>query len=264
VLLLFCWPALGSTACAARPPSFSKASRRPEQQRSLTEFRNRELSDEITRREAWKGRWPSEQRWQLAVAGTKDGIRDWNIVTGELFMSDRWLAMLGYRPGDLAANIDAWSEVLHPQDKLQTLARLQAHLAGETPFSETEFRLRCADGGYRWFCRGKARPATRAMVRMTNQHRCERTAQPQARCTTHRTAQRDLRTEPGRLCDLRRRAARALRQPRLPGQTGLDARPASVGTKSSRSGRQPLPARVGVSRLAAPAARGCRTACPHA
>ncbi len=141
-----------------------------EQQRSLTEFRNRELSDEITRREAVeRALAESEQRWQLAVAGTNDGIWDWNIVTGELFMSDRWLAMLGYRPGDLAANIDAWSEVLHPQDKLQTLARLQAHLAGETPFYETEFRLRCADGGYRWVLgRGKAQFSDQGQpVRMT-------------------------------------------------------------------------------------------------
>ena len=55
-----------------------------EQQRSLTEFRNRELSDKITRREAVeRALAESERRWQLAVAGTKDGIWDGKIATGE-------------------------------------------------------------------------------------------------------------------------------------------------------------------------------------
>jgi PAS domain S-box-containing protein len=129
-----------------------------EQQRSLTEFRNRELSDEITRREAVeRALAESERRWQLAVAGTNDGIWDWNIATGELFMSDRWLGMLGYRSGDLAASAGAWNDLLHPDDRAQTMACLNAHLAGASPFYETEFRLRCADGSYRWILgRGKA------------------------------------------------------------------------------------------------------------
>jgi PAS domain S-box-containing protein len=144
-----------------------------ERQRSLTEFRNRELSDEITRREAVEQALAeSEQRWQLAAAGTNDGIWDWNIASGELFMSDRWLGMLGYRNGDLATNVDAWSDLLHPDDHAQTLALLQAHLARETALYESEFRLRCADGGYRWILgRGKAQFDDQGRpVRMTGSH----------------------------------------------------------------------------------------------
>lgn len=129
-----------------------------ERQRSLTEFRNRELSEEITRRQAVeRALAESEQRWQLAVAGTNDGIWDWNTASGELFMSDRWLGMLGYHRGDLPSSVDAWRDLLHPEDAEGTYQRLQAHLAGDTPFYEAEFRLRCADGGYRWIQgRGKA------------------------------------------------------------------------------------------------------------
>ncbi len=144
-----------------------------ERQRSLTEFRNRELSEEITRREtAEQALAESEQRWQLAVAGTNDGIWDWNIVSGELFMSDRWLGMLGYRNGDLVARFDAWNDLLHAQDKPQTMARLQAHLSGESPFYESEFRLRCADGSYRWILgRGQAQFDDQGhAVRMTGSH----------------------------------------------------------------------------------------------
>jgi PAS domain S-box-containing protein len=144
-----------------------------ERQRSLTEFRNRELSEEITRREAAEHALAeSEQRWQLAVAGTNDGIWDWNIVSGELFMSDRWLGMLGYRSGDLAACVDTWNDLLHAQDRPQTLAQLQAHLRGDSPFYESEFRLRCGDGSYRWILgRGKAQFDEQGQpVRMTGSH----------------------------------------------------------------------------------------------
>lgn len=129
-----------------------------EQQRALTEFRNRELTAEITRREqVERALASSEQRWQLAVAGTNDGIWDWNIATGELFMSDRWLAMLGHEHGELPAHVDTWRGLVHADDLPRTLERLQEHLAGRSAFFEAEFRMRSRDGGYRWILgRGKA------------------------------------------------------------------------------------------------------------
>jgi len=37
----------------------------------------------------------SEQRYELASHGTRDGIWDWNLETGEVYLSPRWLAMVG-------------------------------------------------------------------------------------------------------------------------------------------------------------------------
>ena len=42
-----------------------------------------------------------EQRWQLALEGTNDGIWDWNAITGEVFYSARWKEMLGFKLSEI-------------------------------------------------------------------------------------------------------------------------------------------------------------------
>ena len=41
----------------------------------------------------------SDQRYALAVAGSNEGLWDWNLVTGELFFSDRAQQLCGMQPG---------------------------------------------------------------------------------------------------------------------------------------------------------------------
>jgi PAS domain S-box-containing protein len=129
-----------------------------EQARLRVEIRNNELGDEIQRREASeRALVDSEQRWQLAVAGTNDGIWDWNTVTGETFFSARWKSMLGYTDNDLANNVNEWRSRIHPEDVDQTLAAVHQHLRGDSEFYECEHRLRCKDGTYKWIlARGRA------------------------------------------------------------------------------------------------------------
>ncbi|MFZ4538847.1 PAS domain-containing sensor histidine kinase [Propionivibrio sp.] len=129
-----------------------------ERERLRVEIRNSELAEEIQRRETVeRALSDSEQRWQLAVAGTNDGIWDWNPVTGETFFSARWKSMLGYDEGELANDVGEWRSRIHPDDFDHTLAEIQRHLRGETGFYECEHRLRCKDGSYKWILdRGRA------------------------------------------------------------------------------------------------------------
>jgi PAS domain S-box-containing protein len=93
----------------------------------------------------------SEQRWQLAIAGTNEAIWDWDISTNITFRSERWYEMLGYQPSELGNINDEWSSRIHPEDYEQVIARQQAYLSRQIPEYHTEYRLRCEDGSYRWF-----------------------------------------------------------------------------------------------------------------
>lgn len=108
------------------------------------------IRDVTERKEAELALRESEARWQFALDGAGDGVWDWNIVTGKVFRSPRWLHMLGYAEGELAEGIDDWAVRVHPDDVVAVLAAQDAHLRGESPMFMHEVRLRCKNGNYKW------------------------------------------------------------------------------------------------------------------
>jgi len=92
----------------------------------------------------------SEQRWQFAVEGAREGLWDWDARTQRVYFSSRWKSMLGYEDHEIGDSLDEWSSRLHPDDAEATLERVREHIEGRTPSYESEHRLRCKDGSYRW------------------------------------------------------------------------------------------------------------------
>jgi len=93
----------------------------------------------------------SEERYTLAVRGANDGIWDWNLTANQFYTSDRWQAMLGYDANELSGTADDWLNRIHPDDLARVKADIAAHIEGATPYLESEHRLQCKDGSYRWF-----------------------------------------------------------------------------------------------------------------
>ena len=144
-----------------------------EKDRLRTEVRNVELTEEIRlRKEAEAALSASQQRWELAIAGSNDGIWDWFPQTGEAFYSPRWKSMLGYADDEIGSHISEWVDRVHPDDLERVLAEVSRHLKGETEFYRTEHRLRCKDGTYKWILdRGKGMMDEAGQtVRMTGSH----------------------------------------------------------------------------------------------
>lgn len=90
----------------------------------------------------------------LAVAGSSDGLWDWNLETNEVFFSSRWKAMLGYNTAELDNSLSTWQDRLHPDDYQPVMNSLQAYFIGDEAAYVREYRLRHRDGDYRWIlCR---------------------------------------------------------------------------------------------------------------
>jgi PAS domain S-box-containing protein len=98
----------------------------------------------------------SEARFDLAVRGTEEGIWDWNIRTGEVYLSPRWNGLLGYSDEELPNQFSTWETRIHPDDRDPVLEQLRQHIEERVPYS-VEHRLRTKSGAYRWFLtRGQA------------------------------------------------------------------------------------------------------------
>ena len=92
----------------------------------------------------------SQQRYNYAISGTNDGIWDWSLESRELYLSPRFEELLGHAPGTLRETAGSFLRRVHPADRRRAYALLREHLSRGDPF-DVEFRLRLADGEYRWF-----------------------------------------------------------------------------------------------------------------
>lgn len=92
----------------------------------------------------------SENRLQLAIEAVEEGLWDWNIVTGEIYRSDRWFEILGYQASDSKNYSQVRDELIHPHELSYMYELLNAHLRGETPNYECELRMRTREGSWKW------------------------------------------------------------------------------------------------------------------
>jgi PAS domain S-box-containing protein len=98
----------------------------------------------------------SEERYLLALAGSTDGLWDWDLLSDAVFYSDRFREILGHSPAEFPGTIDSFRSRLHPEDAEAIWAAMQRHLQARVPY-KVEYRLRKKSGEYLWFlARGQA------------------------------------------------------------------------------------------------------------
>ena len=90
----------------------------------------------------------SEERLALAVAGTQEGVWDWNLETNAVVYSARWKQMLGYADEEIEPRVSAWERLVHPDDRSRADRANDSVARGERATYEAEFRLRHKDGHY--------------------------------------------------------------------------------------------------------------------
>ena len=109
----------------------------------------------------------SQERFNLAVTGSNDGLWDWNIASGEMYFSPRFEDLLGFAESEMGQSIDMLMSRVHPDDKAAIDEAFSNHLKLGAPF-DVEMRLLTKSEDYRWFrSRGQSvRSPTGKAVRM--------------------------------------------------------------------------------------------------
>ena len=92
----------------------------------------------------------SEERYDLAMKGSNDGVWDWDLVKDTCYYSPRWRIILGYTEESIRNSPAEWFSRVDVDDLDGLKADIQAHLEGKTSHFENEHRILHANGSYIW------------------------------------------------------------------------------------------------------------------
>ncbi|SMP50205.1 PAS domain S-box-containing protein [Desulfonatronum zhilinae] len=106
-----------------------------------------DITDRIKAEKALRN---SQERFQLAMDATRDGLWDWNLETDEIYFSPAYTTMLGYAPGEIAPSVQFWSDNVHPDDLPLAWERITDCLENRLEKFEVEFRMRTKAGDWLW------------------------------------------------------------------------------------------------------------------
>lgn len=90
---------------------------------------------------------------QLAAASDGTGLCVWeqHVPSGTLTIHNmEWGKMLGFNTTEIEANVEAWKNKLHPNDKEEVIQAFLSHIAGESDCYQVVYRMLHKNGGYTW------------------------------------------------------------------------------------------------------------------
>jgi PAS domain S-box-containing protein len=108
------------------------------------------IQDLTERRQAEEEIRESHDKLSTIIAGADVGTWNWNIQAGTLDVNERFCTMLGYEPGSFGTDVRRFFDSLHPDDTEKVNRAVEEHFAGRSEIYRCDFRLRAADGSYKW------------------------------------------------------------------------------------------------------------------
>jgi len=92
----------------------------------------------------------SKEQLSLVVEGAELSTWDWDIKNNKLHHNERWFEILGLNVNEIKSDIESWKNLIHPEEKEKVIENLNAHLRGESPTYEAEYRLKHKSGNWIW------------------------------------------------------------------------------------------------------------------
>lgn len=90
----------------------------------------------------------SEERFKFVARATNDAIRDWDLLTGEVWWNDRFYQTFGYRAEEVGLDSESWTSRIHPSDVERVRRRTRELIENGGDGWSDEYRFRRADGSY--------------------------------------------------------------------------------------------------------------------
>ncbi|MDA3791019.1 MAG: PAS domain S-box protein, partial [Desulfobacula sp.] len=88
----------------------------------------------------------SEERFNLAMDATQDGLYDWNLNTNEIYYSPSWKRLLGYNDDELPNDFSIWETLTDPEDVKRSWNMQQDLINKKRDRFELEFKMKHKDG----------------------------------------------------------------------------------------------------------------------
>ncbi len=104
---------------------------------------HQEISD---RKKAEQALLESNQRFDLAMKASQDGIFDWNLITNDIYYSPRWKSMLGYDYDEIPNDFSIWETNTAPEDVKKSWTMQQEVINKKRDRFDMEFKMRHKDG----------------------------------------------------------------------------------------------------------------------
>jgi len=93
---------------------------------------------------------------QRVIQGSEQGFWDWNAVTGEVQISPRFEAILGYQAGEMKLTVNNWRQYVYVEDVQNIEQQVLQHLIHKTSSIELEVRCIKKTGELCWIlCKGR-------------------------------------------------------------------------------------------------------------
>ncbi|GAB4370119.1 MAG: hypothetical protein Kow00121_10610 [Elainellaceae cyanobacterium] len=92
----------------------------------------------------------SQEQLKLALEASGEGLWDWQMDTGEVYRSYRYLEILGYNDAELPEHVKSWEKSIHPDDKLRVFDLLNAHIQDSSVQFACEYRMQTKLGEWKW------------------------------------------------------------------------------------------------------------------
>ncbi|MDZ7548260.1 PAS domain-containing protein, partial [Clostridium perfringens] len=91
----------------------------------------------------------SDERYELALYGSNDGMWDYRIIENTFYASDRLLQILGYTKSEFNLYRYNYKEFIHPEDREYFIKELGFHLQGHNSHFRQEVRIKAKNDKYK-------------------------------------------------------------------------------------------------------------------